>query len=99
MVVAEAFAFGKPVIASNRGGIPEMVRDGENGLLFDPGEPSTLLLGLDKVIRDSRLRETLGRVAQESATPYLDVGQWARTYADLYAELINSHDHIASAVL
>ncbi len=38
MVVVEAFAFGKPVIASRIGGLQELVRDGETGLLVEPGD-------------------------------------------------------------
>lgn len=36
MSILESFAFGKPVIGSNLGGIPELIEDGENGLLFEP---------------------------------------------------------------
>lgn len=36
MVILEALAYGKPVIGSRIGGIPELVRDGDNGVLFDP---------------------------------------------------------------
>jgi glycosyltransferase involved in cell wall biosynthesis len=41
-VVYEAFAVGTPVIGSRRGGIAELVRDGETGFLFPPGNPSEL---------------------------------------------------------
>jgi glycosyltransferase involved in cell wall biosynthesis len=36
MVVVESFAFGIPVIGSNTGGIPEMISESINGMLFDP---------------------------------------------------------------
>lgn len=42
MTILEAFAYGKPVIGSNIGGIPEMIIDGETGLLFEPGNVNDL---------------------------------------------------------
>ena len=41
-VVAEAYAHGVPVIASNRGGMPEIIDEGETGFLFDPESPGSL---------------------------------------------------------
>jgi glycosyltransferase involved in cell wall biosynthesis len=43
LVTVEAYAFGKPVIASNLGGLPELVRDGETGWLIDPGDVNLLV--------------------------------------------------------
>lgn len=43
MVVREAFAFGTPVAVSNLGPLPSIVQDGENGVLFSPGNPISLL--------------------------------------------------------
>ena len=45
--VMEAFALGKPVIGSNIGGIPELVREGETGLLFNPGDAKELSSKID----------------------------------------------------
>lgn len=45
-VCKEALAWGKPVIAARRGGIPEMVVDQETGFLFEPKEPSSLLFAM-----------------------------------------------------
>ena len=47
-VIVEALARGIPVIASRTGGIPELVRDGENGILFGVGEKEALLAALAK---------------------------------------------------
>lgn len=85
MVVAEAFAFGKPVIGSRRGGIPEMIRDGENGLLFEPDAPGELAARLAQVARDASLREHLSANAQLSGRRFVDTAAWARAYEEVYA--------------
>jgi len=52
MVIVEAFARGIPVLASRRGGIPEIVEDGRTGWLFDPDEPGSLRERLEALLRD-----------------------------------------------
>ncbi|MBU2818033.1 glycosyltransferase family 4 protein, partial [Acidithiobacillus ferrooxidans] len=61
LVVAEALAFGKPVIASKRGGIPEMIKDGENGLLFEPNRPEDLQESLHRLGSDRAMRVRMGK--------------------------------------
>ena len=85
-VVFEALAFGKPVIGSRRGGIPEMIRDGENGLLFEPDAPGELRAAL-QALRDDRRRSRLTEKARPSAAPFLDMAEWIRTYEALYREV------------
>jgi glycosyltransferase involved in cell wall biosynthesis len=55
----ESMACGKVVIASNIGGIPEIIKDGVDGLLFDPGNEKDLLDCLSKVLSDEKLKESL----------------------------------------
>jgi colanic acid/amylovoran biosynthesis glycosyltransferase len=56
----EAMALGKPVISSNVAGIPELVRDGRNGLLFPPSESGALAQHMITLATDRPLRERLG---------------------------------------
>lgn len=88
MVVAEALAFGKPVIGSRRGGIPEMIRDGENGLLFEPEAPGELKAALE-ALQDDTLRARLTELARPSARPFLDMAGWVDTYEALYREVVS----------
>ncbi|MCC7424297.1 MAG: glycosyltransferase [Planctomycetaceae bacterium] len=56
----EAMACGRPVVASRIGGLPFTVRDGENGLLFEPGNVDVLAETLSHLMDDAALRERLG---------------------------------------
>jgi glycosyltransferase involved in cell wall biosynthesis len=75
IVPREALALGVPVLASRLGALPEVVADGENGLLFDPSRPGELAALLQRLARDDdlvrRLREgarrTRGGTAPEHA--------------------------------
>ncbi|MBI4135522.1 glycosyltransferase [Candidatus Uhrbacteria bacterium] len=53
--IGEAFAYGLPVIASRIGGIPELVQDGINGVLFEPGNFKALVLAMEKVTKEWKI--------------------------------------------
>jgi glycosyltransferase involved in cell wall biosynthesis len=63
-VILEAYAHGVPVIGARRGGIPEVVRDGESGLLFEPDEPHTLRRAMQRISDDEALWQSLQRGAR-----------------------------------
>jgi glycosyltransferase involved in cell wall biosynthesis len=65
IVNLEAMAAGKAVIASRTGGVPEIVADGETGLLVPPGNIPELATALQKLAADPALRERLGRAGRE----------------------------------
>jgi glycosyltransferase involved in cell wall biosynthesis len=67
MVALEAFAYGKPVIGSNIGGIPEIVDENENGLLFSPGDYLELREKIKYLIDRPSLIQEMGRRAREKA--------------------------------
>ncbi len=60
----QASAARVPIIASRAGGMPEAVRDGENGLLIDPGDVAALARAMDQLLGDARLRDTLGEAGR-----------------------------------
>jgi glycosyltransferase involved in cell wall biosynthesis len=66
-VAIEAFCRGRAVIGSRVGGIPDLVDDGVNGLLVEPGEVDELADALRRVLTDRDLAERLGRGARASA--------------------------------
>jgi glycosyltransferase involved in cell wall biosynthesis len=67
LVVHQAFALGKAVIASDIDGIPEIVADGENGLLFPPGDFTQLAERMKRILGDEDLQQRLGRNARRKA--------------------------------
>jgi glycosyltransferase involved in cell wall biosynthesis len=66
-VIVEAFCRGRAVIGSRVGGIPDLVEDGANGLLVEPGDAAGLAEALRRMLTDRELAERLGRGAHASA--------------------------------
>jgi len=65
VVLLEAMAARLPVIATGVGGIPEVVREGETGLLVPPDNPESLAKAIQRLKQDEALRQQLGQRAQE----------------------------------
>jgi len=63
--VIEAMAFGLPVVATNVGGLPEVVEDGVTGILVPPGDSEALAEGLIRLLSDADLRRRMGRAGQD----------------------------------
>jgi len=70
-VIVEAFCRGRAVVGSRVGGIPDLVRDGVNGILVPPGDAQSLADALERVLSDRDLAVRLGRGAQESASAWV----------------------------
>jgi glycosyltransferase involved in cell wall biosynthesis len=74
MAALEALACGVPVVGSRVGGIPEIVRDGENGILVPAEDAGALARALDGLLSDPARRNTLSDAAGRLIAPYgLDV--------------------------
>jgi D-inositol-3-phosphate glycosyltransferase len=80
MAAAEAQACGTPVIASDHGGLKEVVLDG-TGLRFLPGDSASLSRALVEILTNDELRAGLGRGARENAQRF----SWDRIAADFEA--------------
>ena len=71
LVGLEAMACGTPIIGSSIGGLLDYIKDGENGLLFQPGEPKDLSDAIEKFLSLSdKEQEQLGEKAKETAMAY-----------------------------
>jgi glycosyltransferase involved in cell wall biosynthesis len=80
-VLVEAFCRGRPAVASRVGGIVDLVRDGENGLLVPPQDSQALAHALLRVLSDAGLAERLAAGAAASAD------DWAATPEEYAAQL------------
>jgi glycosyltransferase involved in cell wall biosynthesis len=69
-VLVEAMAVGLPVIAGRVGGVPDLIRDGRNGLLVPPGDPAAFAGAIDRVLADPDLAGRLGVGARQTARGY-----------------------------
>lgn len=90
MSVLEAMAYGKPVVGSRIGGIPELIVDNMTGLLFEPGQTDQLAGHIDRLISDSRMRKQLGRAARERIESKFSLTQHHQQLIKIYKSLIVS---------
>lgn len=63
-VINQSFAYARPVVGSDRGGITELVRHGERGLVFDPDNIDQLASSMNSLIADESLARKLGEAAK-----------------------------------
>lgn len=80
----EAMSCGVPVVASDVGGIPELVRHGENGLLVPPGDAAALAAALNRLIADPDGAARLGLAARESVVSRYTFDVMTRAFDELY---------------
>lgn len=88
-VVVEAMACGKPVVASAVGGIPDIVLDGESGLLVKPNEASALREALRTLLLDPDRRSQMGKIGKERARLFT-VSVVANRIEQIYRELLTT---------
>ena len=81
--VVEALAVGCPVIATAVGGVPEVVRDGENGLLVAPNDAGSLAAAIVRFFSDAELRRRLASAASGSVVGYSEQAVFEAIEAEL----------------
>ena len=87
LVLAEAAAAGLPVVATTVGGVPDIVRAGETGVLVPPEDPSALARAIVALVREPELRTRLGKRAREVAATEYSLELFGERYAALYADV------------
>jgi glycosyltransferase involved in cell wall biosynthesis len=80
----EAMAMEIPTVSTRVSGIPELVEDGESGLLVEAGDPEALADALERVLGDADLRVRLGRAGRRRVIEAFDVDRSASELAELF---------------
>lgn len=88
IVLLEAMTFGKAIVATTAGGIPEFIRDGHNGLLVAVEDSRALADSIDRLIRDKDLRERIGENGRMVVEEQYDYDKLVVRYEELFKEQI-----------
>ncbi|GJL65082.1 MAG: glycosyl transferase [Nitrospirales bacterium] len=93
----EAMAAGLPVIASNVGGVPAIVQDGQTGLLVPPGNSDALAEALERYLQSPEWANMIGAAAQEYISTRFDVSSMVRGVESVYDEALIEHAKVGAA--
>jgi len=88
LVLVEAMAAGLPCIGTRVGGIPEVIIDGYNGILVDPGSPAQIANALGLLVSNEEFRASLARAARDSVETKYDIKRNSLALIELYREVI-----------
>jgi glycosyltransferase involved in cell wall biosynthesis len=88
VVMLEAIASGKPVVASRVGGVPEGIRSGENGMLFSPGNVGELSGSILALLQNAALRKRMGEQGRRIAEKKYDWRNIGREYMREFESLV-----------
>lgn len=89
-VAVEACAHSVPVIASQRGGLPEIIHDGINGLLCDPSRPQSLAHAMTRMNSEPALRDRLASQARASVEQFLDLERMLDRYQAFFRQVVQN---------
>lgn len=89
MVILEAFSAGKPVIASNMGGIPELVDHGADGLIFEAGNADELASCMRRLIDDPALASDMGRRGRAKVEERFSIEKYMESLLAIYERLLS----------
>ena len=96
--VLEAMSAKLPVIASNTGGLPELVQDGLSGILVPVGGSEQICAALELLLADSHLRRRMGEAGYQLTLDKHQIDDTARRYADIFLSEVRTNQ-IAKEVL
>ena len=88
MVLLEAMAHRRPVVATPVGGTPEVVSDGETGLLVPPRDPEALAQALRRVLEDPALARRFGEAGRRRVTERFDLAATTRRMLEIYDDVL-----------
>ena len=86
LTILEAMAMSRPVVASNVGGIPEMIENGVNGLLVPPHDPEALADAIARLLEDHQLSDMIGRAGHDTVHDRFCIQLMVNAVQELYDE-------------
>jgi glycosyltransferase involved in cell wall biosynthesis len=89
VAAVEASAVGLPVVASNVGGLPEIVRNEQTGLLVPPGDPKSLAAAIMRLVSNADLRKKFGKAGREYVSRHFRWHDSLNRMHELYDKLIS----------
>ena len=98
IAVLEAMAMRKPVVATTTGGLPEIVQDGQTGLLVPPGEPNALAQAIVNLLQDSTRRVAMGRSGRSRVETIFTVEAMMDRLIAAYGLLLGKEASLSSSV-
>lgn len=90
LVILEAFAAGLPVVTTEEGAIPDIVTEGENGLLCRPEDPEALARALEKLLDQPELRSRMGRANRLRYLAEYTPEVFENRFADILSEMLHA---------
>ena len=90
VVLLEALAYGKPVIASNVGGIPDIVKDEKTGLLVPEKDPDALADAIVRILTDKELYIKLARDGYDFALKNFSLSAVGKSVVEIYERILNN---------
>ena len=85
--ILEAMSYKLPIVSTRVGGIPEIVKDGYNGFLIDPGDKNAMKEAIDKLLVDEKLQKKMGEYSYEIVQKYFPQ-EVEKQLLDLYKSLL-----------
>lgn len=91
LVNLEAMQFGLPIVASNEGGIPDIIEDGYNGYLIDKNDAVALSDRLEELIKNPKLRQEMGLNGQEKYKKHFTLGVFEANLNGILQEIVSQN--------
>lgn len=86
MSILDAMSYGMPIVSTLVGSIPEVVREGQNGYLFIPGDTDGMAKALVNILQDDNLRKQLGRASADIVAAEYSLDKHVEKLEEIYVE-------------